>query len=168
LKPKVAFLGSGTGKLLQAMLTAFRVEPVVVDRQCEALDTAKQLGLPIFLEEPCCPNSDAECDRYTHALVRHLQSFGANLVSFDTFRSSLSCTALRNYNITFLKGVLTSSGCYVRKLDVVTGRWLVVRSVTIPRRKSHTTDADYQTSIGNALHWLYVGNPQPVASTFGQ
>lgn len=83
---RIAVLASGSGTLLDAILTeALPVTVVVTDRPCRALEVAARHGVPSELVERSEWGSSFDRDAYTERLVKVLQAHQVGLVVMAGF-----------------------------------------------------------------------------------
>ena len=79
-------LASGTGSILEAILGAgIRLDVVVADRPCRALEVAEAAGVPGVLVERTAFGPSFDRDAYTDEVVRALQKFDVDVVAMAGF-----------------------------------------------------------------------------------
>lgn len=79
-------LASGTGSILQVLIDdALPVAVVLADRPCQALDRARDAGIPVEMVERTSFGKDFDRDGYTEQVAKTLQSHGVELVVLAGF-----------------------------------------------------------------------------------
>ena len=90
-------LASGTGTILEAILTAdIALEVVIADRPCRALDIAEAAGVPAVLVERPTFRPDFDREAYTDAVVETLRKFDVDVVAMAGFGTVVP-TAVRAF-----------------------------------------------------------------------
>jgi phosphoribosylglycinamide formyltransferase-1 len=86
----VGVLASGTGSNLDAILAAgLPVSVVVVDRQCRAIDIARDAGVPVEVVERGPIGPDFDRVLFTHQVVDALLKYDADVVAMAGFMTIL-------------------------------------------------------------------------------
>lgn len=83
---RVGALASGTGTILEAILASgIRIEVVVTDRRCRALEIAESHGIPALLVERTSFGADFDRDAYADEVVDALQKFDVDVAVMAGF-----------------------------------------------------------------------------------
>lgn len=83
---RVGALASGTGTILEAILeSGIRLEVVVTDRRCRALEIAEANGIPALLVERTSFGPDFDRDAYAAEVVEALQKFDVDVAVMAGF-----------------------------------------------------------------------------------
>jgi len=89
--PHIGVLVSGTGSILEAMITAgVPIAVVAADRECRALDIAKNAGIPAELVERGDFGANFDREGYTEKLTHVLKKHDIGLVAMAGFMTFLS------------------------------------------------------------------------------
>ncbi len=98
---RLAVLASGTGTILEAIVTAgIEVSLVVCDRECRALELAGGFGIEsIMLDRAAYGGYGSSFDRegYTEALVKLMQAYSIDVIAMAGFGTVLGASAYDYY-----------------------------------------------------------------------